>query len=240
MNEELISQYVDRAGFASDTAFMSGQLKIILEQYNQLGAFRLKLNTDSTWKEAQATANQTKVAVDSMTQSVKTFNQTVASASVERAGQNLAKYKLIIEELNGQQKQYKAALDIGQISIDEYSQKVGKVTQNLQQYKTKIAESTQELKNFTAASFAAPNSITEARSQNKLITSVRNSTDVNDVEKIKELNDLLDRNNQLIDANSDKLQKQKINIGVSGIQNYCRTDESLQRGRSTNRYSVRH
>jgi hypothetical protein len=166
----------------------------------------------------RATVNQFGVLTD-MTkkaqQSQEAYAQSSASSSetIVRSAERISKLKLSLQELNERQKEYKKLLDEDKISIDEYSKRVAHVIEVQEQYKNQISDLSKVIKDNTAVQFAQTNSITEAKAQNKILTTVRDNVDVNDVDRIKDLNDQIDRNNKLIDENSDKLAKQKINIG---------------------------
>lgn len=114
------------------------------------------------------------------------------------------------------QKDLKKQLEGNTISQETYNQKMSNAIKRQLEYKEAIRLANKELKESTQIDFATPNTPGAAKAQNRQLTTLRDSIDVKDVDTIKELNDQIDRNNDLIDANSSKLEKQKINIGNYG------------------------
>lgn len=150
--------------------------------------------------------------------------QKVAAEQVAAANQTIKKgeednYDLLIgrkAELKSnidQQKLYEKQLAEGAVTFDQYSAKIKQLIIEEKELKLSIADINTEIKNSAKVDYAAPNSIDEAKANITVLRNERDATDVNDIERITELNALIDKNNQLIDANSDKLAKQKINIG---------------------------
>ncbi len=208
-----IDQYVDRNGFKGDTQFILDQLNLIEDRFTAVNSLKVKLNTDNSFKTATQTTNELRQATDSLTGSVKTLNDTAKLNTIDENTKILARFKLSLENNNAALKEYKKQLSDGELTQDKYIEKTSFLIKKNLEYKQSIADVNKELKNATAADFAIPNTIDSARAQNAVITKVRNATDSNDVERLAELNALLDRNNDLIDQNSSKLEKQKINIG---------------------------
>ena len=61
MAEELIAEYVDRAKFASDTEFISQQLKIAIDAYSTLKNMKVDLQGSNSLKEISAAAKQAQI-----------------------------------------------------------------------------------------------------------------------------------------------------------------------------------
>jgi hypothetical protein len=136
-----------------------------------------------------------------------------ASASIKENAVLLAGLKDQLKVNSDAQKQLKKDQDASILSLDQYNDKVGDLIKEQFALKQSIADTTKEIVNQSRAEFVTPHSKDDAIAQNKILTKQVSATDVNDVERIAQLNALIDRNNQLIDENSDKLAKQKINIG---------------------------
>jgi hypothetical protein len=136
-----------------------------------------------------------------------------ASASIKENAVLLAGLKEQLKVNSDAQKQLKKDQDASILSLDQYNDKVGDLIKEQFALKQSIADTTKEIVNQSRAEFVTPHSKDDAIAQNKILTKQVSATDVNDVERIAQLNALIDRNNQLIDENSDKLAKQKINIG---------------------------
>lgn len=177
-----------------------------------------KVVTDQYQKGQQAAKEYGNTA----TQTAQTTVKAGAEMSVAYAGQEgslrdnielLVKYKSALAVNQEAQKQFKKELDSGAISTEEYNQKMVNATQRQLELKTSIADVNKELKSYSEIDTSIPNSIADAKAQNKVLTRQRDNTDVNDTAEIQRLNALIDKNNALIDANTDKLTKQKNNVG---------------------------
>jgi hypothetical protein len=151
-------------------------------------------------------------------------SQKKASADTTAANQltkkaELDNYDLLLDrkaELKNntdQQKEYARQLKEGEISLGTYNEKVKQLIIQEKELKYSIGQINADIKNQTKLDFATPGSKAEAEANNIILRKERDATDVNDVERIAELNRLIDENNKLIDENSDKLGRQKINIG---------------------------
>jgi hypothetical protein len=222
MAEELISSYIDRAAIKAETDFFLTQLKSVLDAYTNLGNTKVNLSFSDSIRSTTTNINQLNESLKQTTtisqQASKAIEVNAAafrteSVSIDENLKLLIQNKTALDKVQDAQKLYKKQLDEGKISLDQYTNKMAEAIKRELEFKQSIADINAELKNSAKADFAAPNSINEARANVGILTKERNSTDVNDVERIAELNALIDKNNQLIDANSDKLAKQKINIG---------------------------
>lgn len=239
--DELIDHYIDTASTAVDTNTLISQMDQVLAMYEKLNSMKLKLNIDSSWKDVQATTNGIKTATDNLTasavkykvtqQQVTQVNQaTVVSMTqldntIEKNAELLAEQKLRLLEVTAEMKENNAQYQAGAISLERFIEKQAQAIVIQQDLKTSISATTAELKAQSSINFSAPNSSSEAEAQNKLIRISRDNTDFTDVERIAELNALIDRNNDLIDQNSDKLKQRKINIG-NYVQSFV-TAESI-------------
>lgn len=227
--DEVIEHYVDRAGVSSDTVFLSEELEKVLVKFDQLNGIKLRLNVDNSWKEVAQTTIAAKQATDALTSSLVTYKvaqeqsaqaNTQAEISVGRLGNSmkqnaelLVQQKLALAENTANQKQYRQQLDEGKLSLEQYIQKTSDATLRAQEYKTAIADLNKELKLAAAADFVPGNTRAAASAQNAILTKTAGTTDLGDVARINEINAAIDKNNVLIDENSDKLARQKINIG---------------------------
>lgn len=227
--DELIDHYVDRAAVTSDTGFMKDELTQVLTLFNELNGLRLKLNVDSSWKDVSTTTIAAKQATDNLTSSLVTYKavqQQVAQSqagvsqaldlstnSMQKNAELLVQQKLSLAENTANQKLYKEQLDSGKLSLDQYIQKQTDATLRAQEYKTAIADLNKELTLQAKADFAVPNTRNAASTQNAVINRQVGNTDLGNVEQIAALNAQIDENNKLIDQNTDKLGRQKINIG---------------------------
>lgn len=222
MAEELISNYLDRAGIKADTDFFLQQLKSVLDAYTNLGNTKVNLSFSDSIRSTTNNINQLNESLKQTTtvsqQASKAIEVNASafrteSASIEENVKLLIQNKTALDKVQDAQKLYKKQLDDGKISLDQYTNKMGEAIKRELEFKQSIADINEELKHSSKADFAAPNSIDQANANIAILKKERNATDVNDVERIAELNGLIDKNNQLIDENNDKLGKQKINIG---------------------------
>lgn len=142
-----------------------------------------------------------------------TVSYSTATASIKENAVLLATLQAQQKANSDTQKQLKKDQDAGILSLSEYHDKVGDLIKEQFALKQSIADTTKEIVNQSRAEFVPANTKDDAIAQNKILTKQASATDVNDVERLAQLNALIDRNNQLIDENSDKLARQKINIG---------------------------
>lgn len=222
MAEELISNYIDRAAIKADTEFFLSQLKSVLDAYTNLGNTKVNLSFSDSIRSTTTNINQLNESLKQTTtvsqQASKAIEVNASafrteSASIEENVKLLVQNKAALDKVQDAQKLYKKQLDDGKISLDQYTNKMAEAIKRELEFKQSIADINEELKHSSKADFAAPNSIDQANANIAILKKERNATDVNDVERIAELNGLIDKNNQLIDENNDKLGKQKINIG---------------------------
>lgn len=130
----------------------------------------------------------------------------------------LAQQKLALSENVAAQKEYSAALEAGTITRQEYIDQTAAAILEQTELKASIASLNKELTTGAKLDLAIPGGQNAADAQNAaLIAERRNipleTTDPAEIARRQEINDLLDKNNALIDANSSKLEQQKINIG---------------------------
>jgi hypothetical protein len=114
MPEGKITEYVDRSGVKSDSEFMLAQLNSIQEKFTVLSEFKLKLNTDGSFKDAANTQAALKKATDELATATKAYktaqDQIIANqAKINEAGttnaQVIAQQKLQIQQLTAENKQ---------------------------------------------------------------------------------------------------------------------------------------
>jgi hypothetical protein len=199
-----------------------------MQEFQEKVANYNKVVTEQFQKQQQAAASTAQLS-----QATKEYQNTVTAATqaqvkagaemnvtyADQEGSLRENIRLLVEYQNAltknqeAQKQFKKDLDSGAISQEKYNELMTNAIERQLEYKGSIEQVKKELKSYTEIDQATPNSIADAKAQNKVLTRQRDNTDVNDTATIQQLNELIDRNNQLIDANSDKLAKQKINIG---------------------------
>jgi hypothetical protein len=78
-NEDRISNYVDRTGFASDTKFIIEQLNEALAAFNKLGSVRVGLNGVDSMSKTIPASKEAAAAMDSYEVSVKRVTERIAS-----------------------------------------------------------------------------------------------------------------------------------------------------------------
>ena len=93
----------------------------------------------------------------------------------------------------------------GSTTADEYRLKTTQNSEATLRLKQRVTDLNAELKDQQRILLATPGSIKAAKVQNSQLTRVRDNTTY--PAKIQELNAAIDKNNELIDANSDKLGK---------------------------------
>lgn len=99
MAEELISQYVDRAAFASDTDFIEAQLKRVFALQDQLFKTRDDVKAASTFKEISTAAESGAKAIDLVGKSVERLKFAVSDENIE-----LQKNNALIQAANKEAK----------------------------------------------------------------------------------------------------------------------------------------
>lgn len=144
--------------------------------------------------------------------------QTEALGPMRDAAVVLAKQKLALAESTAAQKENSDAFAAGLITRQEYIDQTGAAIIEQTELKASIASLNKELATGAKAELAVPGTQNSADAENAaLIAERRNipleTTDPAEIARRQQINDLLDKNNQLIDANSSKLEQQKINIG---------------------------
>jgi hypothetical protein len=231
MAEMLISQFIDRQGFKSDADFAIANLSDVEKAFLKLNGL-LSSGLGGGGKEISATITAAATATKGLTEAVtqQTIavkeNNTVNIAATKVKAQlgevdqsNIKKlndYRAALAANSEAQKQALKDVQAGKINADEYRFTLTKLTEQQFKYKQAISEATKEIKNQVQASLSPQDSIAGARAANKGLTSRRDSlstTDPASVALIAKLNAEIDKNNDLINANSDALAKQKINVG---------------------------
>lgn len=243
--DQLVSQFVDRDKLSSDKDFLLGVFADSISAYEAtlkaLGNPSISLNgiTDANNKAKQSTDDlaaatsrlaqaQAQAAQTQTTSTQATTQGTSATNAQSSAADQLAgKYNALKSALSANlqsQKDLGTLLQAGTISAGEYNDKVNALTTTQVGLKASLTATTAELKTQIQLQNATPNSIGAAQAQNKQLVTQRTGLDVtNDAAQIATINELIDRNNQLIQTNTDKLGQQKINIG-----NYTGATEGLK------------
>lgn len=131
----------------------------------------------------------------------------------------LAQLKAGLKENIATQKELEEQLKSGQISQSQFDQGIVAAGAKEQEYRALIKQTTAEIKARAEAELSVKGTIDAARKENSLLTKERDQLPVGnmatqeDIDRVKELNAQIDKNNELIDSNSDLLARQKINIG---------------------------
>ena len=222
MAEDIIDHYIDRNGIKQDTAFLIAELNAVLAKVKEVNDVNRTLGGANTFGLAVKQTKELNTAVTGLSTSytgLATAARTVAAAqsnsntTLDGHIERLTRNKSMLADNVKLQKELKKELDAGRISQETYTQKIINTTKRQLEYKNAIANSNAEIKNAAKLAYSVPGSIGQAKAQNIQLRKVADTVPVNEVERLKEINDLIDRNNLLIDANSDKLSRQKINIG---------------------------
>ena len=225
MADDLIQHYIDKPSFSSDTEFAKAQLADLLAAYQKVKEARANLGPATGTANIVSGAQEATKAVKEMTAAVTAQGQVIGQTvqiynaqnnSLQNNIRNLNDYKKALKDNSDLQKQTIKDFESGAISSDEYRQKMATLTEAQFKLKQAVSDTTKEIKLQTLLNTAPPTSILEAQTQNKQLTAQVIRTPTTDTEAIAKLNALIDRNNQLIDENSDKLARQKINIGNYG------------------------
>ncbi len=223
--EELISKFIDRVSFQSDTKFAINELSKLESEYQKLQSFKLGLQGSTGIKEISANAagaaNSIKILNTEIANQTSIINNNVQaqikqSKSIEQNIKDLNDNKAALVANNEQQKKAKKDVEAGAINADEYRKKLTDLTKAQFNYRAEISEITKQIKAKNDAEKSSPTSINKAQADNKILTTQRNALPTTNISEIAALNAQIDKNNALIDANSDKLLKQKINIGNYG------------------------
>lgn len=198
-------------------AFLSQSKAAILDLNSQ--RIIVKTSDVSTFTGASQKLTESVVssdkAVTQMTASVTAHNNIIkqSNVSLQQNIKNLNDYKSALKDNAAYQKQALKDVEDGKISADEYRVKITQLTDAQFKYRQEITKLSATIKAQTQIQSSAPSSIIQAQAQNKVLTTQRNALPDSDIEGIKALNAQIDRNNELINKNSDLLAKQKINIG---------------------------
>lgn len=162
------------------------------------------------WAAAQRSATvATEETADAQLEALGPLGQTAAL---------LAQQKLALSENVAAQKEYQAALADGEITQQEYINQMAAAILEQTELKASIASLNKELTTGAAINQAIPGTQPAASAENAALIAERSTipletTDPAEIDRRKQINDLLDKNNALIDVNSSKLEQQKINIG---------------------------
>lgn len=117
------------------------------------------------------------------------------------------------------QKELQAQLKAGTITQAEFDKSIVQAKLKEVKYREIIKQTSAEIKARAAAELSVKGTIDAARAENALLIKQRDQipvgdfADPEDIARVKELNEQIDRNNDLIQKNVDALGQQKINIG---------------------------
>lgn len=243
MAEELISSYIDRAAIKAETDFFLSQLKSVLDAYTNLGNTKVNLSfsdgiratttninqLNDSLKQTTNVSQQATKALDTNAAALQKISSTSSQvarttdvvsqsfkaeqSTIQENIERLLRYEAELSRLTGQQSKLEKVIENSKDFPEEKFKTLAELKQRQLEVKQSIAEVNKELKNQIILDSSVPNTRAEARAQNKALNYAAENTDINDKERLAEINALIDRNNELIDENSDKLAKQKINIG---------------------------
>jgi len=219
-NEDFLTAFSDQPALQQDKQFIVNALKEIYAEYTKVSSLKITLSAANDTKSVITGMQQLDQTVKTVTQSATQFKNVMSSgvadgsvASLTRTIKLLNDAKYGLQANSEVQKQLTKDVKAGVISADEYRLKITELTQAQYKYKNIISDTSKEIKDQMKLNYATPNSVTQARLQNRQLTTVRNNTNENDTARIAELNALIDRNNQLIERNADAYLKRKINVG---------------------------
>jgi hypothetical protein len=146
--------------------------------------------------------------------------QAIPLTQLEETALLFLKQRSALSLLEIEQAGYYTQLTEGLITQEEYNALMAKSIIQQTELKASVSALNKELSLAAKADLATPGSIRAAQAENLQLINERSGITAKqglatpeDLERIKELNALIDANNELIDANSSKLEKQKINIG---------------------------
>lgn len=243
MAEELISNYIDRAAIKADTDYFLSQIKTVFDAYTNLGNSKFNLSfaegvrttatninqLNDSLKQTTNVSQQATRALDSNAAALQKISSTSSQvarttdvvsqsfkaeqSTIQENIERLLRYEAELSRLTGQQSKLEKVIENSTDFPEEKFKSLAELKQRQLELKQSISEVNNELKNQIKLDSSVPNTRAEARAQNKALNYAAENTDVNDKERLAEINALIDRNNELIDENSDKLAKQKINIG---------------------------
>jgi len=231
MAEDLISSIIDIAALEKQFGIVNKELSSLALTVKNFP--KITIGGDiSSLKEYTDKAKEFVVAQNNIVSSTSTVSaaekqlnavrqQGIAASkeqnkSLEENIQARIRYQNTLASVKAEEKDNAELLKKGIINQKEYKDRLLETAVQQEKLKVRISETSKQIKEQTKLSeFSknAPNSTGEAQAQNVVLKRQVSRVNVDDNEKIAELNALIDRNNELIDSNSDKLSKQKINIG---------------------------
>lgn len=220
-----ISEFIDFDALTAEKQKASDAIAEFIAQVNKGANIQIKLSTSEKPSEVAKGFNELTTATQKVTAASSQFvdsQKNIATSianltqSIEQNIQARIRYQNTLASVKAEEKDNLELLKAGTITQKEYRERLIETGLQQEKLKLKISETSKEIKLQTElAEIAkkAPNSIGGAQVENQIVRSKRNVTDTNDIDRIAELNAILDRNNKLIDDNSDKLARTKINIG---------------------------
>lgn len=183
MSDQLLDQLVDRGKYQSDADFAEGILDGIFAKFKAVSDLKIKISTDGSFKAATETVAAAKKTQDDLSLSVKAYNGVLTTLATTQAKSNAL--------TSDAAKQAAAA-------------------------KQSLSEQNKELTLNAKVQSAANGSINEARAIVANLISQRDqlsSADENYRQKVDEINQVIDKQNEFITANTSALEKQKNNVG---------------------------
>lgn len=128
MNEELLSQYVDRAAIQADTDFMVGQLKALKENFDLIKSMKLQISGAQSIGQAAQAFDKIKTAQNQATDSANKLAEAAARAN---AAQKAA--KLVNDQLTDTVKKQKTVQDDATASVEKSVSSYEKIIKQLVQ-----------------------------------------------------------------------------------------------------------
>lgn len=183
MSEQLLDQLVDRGKYQSDADFAEGILDGIFAKFKAVSDLKIKISADGSFKQATDTVAAAKKTQDDLSLSVKAYNGVLTTLATTQAKSNA-------------------------LNSDAAKQSAS-ATQAL-------AAQNKELTLNAKVQEAANGSINEARAIVANLINQRDqlsSSDENYRQKVDEINQVIDAQNEFIKENTSALEKQKNNVG---------------------------
>ncbi len=220
-----LDSYIDEAGLIKDTDFFLAQLKRV-----EVGAGATAESIKAGFVSIYGNNAGVKSTIDAVKQvdiatsgygstlndvaaSTKNFSSATIETfkSTEKLIEQRRQAENAIKSYKVDQKEDLQLLKDRIIDQSEYKKRLNESTLAIEKQKLAIKDVNAQIKtNLNAAPAGTQAAI---RQENKIITKQRELTPLSDTKSIEEFNKKLDENNNLLDINSDKLSRQKINIG---------------------------
>lgn len=230
-----LGTFIDRQATEAETEFIIAQLREIeaagMATAEALKKIQFSFDRKDTGlgqkikeiKEGTAALDtyEKKVKIVGDAEDVLTKKTKESTASKKENAEAIAKLKRENDILNRSIQSTIAFQKDGVLTDEQATQTIARKTAQIEKNKKAIDDLTKGVKTNTEAKkensladqFPAPTTKREAQTQTKALYQQGLDTKFTDTAKLEEINGLIDRNNKLFDENSDKLTRQKINIG---------------------------